>query len=267
MFRLLFRPGTKLKELCCKTLLRNNSIIAITVSNFSSLSIKGCENVLPPLKLASSSASFRYPHIVGKRSALTAADIHLIRKRKNRTVLMYIGAAAISSIALAYAAVPLYRLYCQASGYGGTTKKIENVGEVLQSMEKVEDRELTVKFSGDTSGNLQWKFRPQQPEVKIAPGETVLAFYTAENLTDTPIIGISTYNVIPFDAGQYFNKVQCFCFEEQRLNPNEQVDMPVFFYIDPEFNDDPLMAKVDTITLSYTFFEAKEYGAPQQIGH
>ena len=112
---------------------------------------------------------------------LTAAEIHQIRKQKNRTVLLYIGAAAISSIALAYAAVPLYRLYCQASGYGGTTKKIENVGEVLQNMEKVEERELTIKFSGDTSGSLQWKFRPQQPEVKIAPGETVLAFYTAEN--------------------------------------------------------------------------------------
>lgn len=118
----------------------------------------------------------------------------------------------------------------------------------------------------------------------MVPGETALAFYRAKNPTDKPITGISTYNVVPFEAGQYFNKIQvewqvqlmclctpwssmitssvfclqCFCFEEQRLNPHEEVDMPVFFYIDPEFDEDPRMARVDTITLSYTFFEAKE---------
>lgn len=93
---------------------------------------------------------------------------------------------------------------------------------------------------------------------QVSPGETALAFYTARNPTNQPVIGISTYNVIPFEAGQYFNKIQCFCFEEQQLNPNEEVDMPVFFYIDPEFCDDPKMEFVDEITLSYTFFEAKE---------
>ncbi|MBN3273895.1 COX11 protein, partial [Polyodon spathula] len=92
----------------------------------------------------------------------------------------------------------------------------------------------------------------------VAPGKTALAFYKAKNPTDKPVIGISTYNVVPFEAGQYFNKMQCFCFAEQRLNPNEEVDMPVFFYIDPEFDEDPRIARVDTITLSYTFFEAKE---------
>uniref|UniRef100_A0A8C3LXJ8 Cytochrome c oxidase assembly protein COX11, mitochondrial n=1 Tax=Chrysolophus pictus TaxID=9089 RepID=A0A8C3LXJ8_CHRPC len=94
--------------------------------------------------------------------------------------------------------------------------------------------------------------------LQVVPGETALAFYKAKNPTDKPIIGISTYNVVPFEAGQYFNKIQCFCFEEQWLNPQEEVDMPVFFYIDPEFAEDPKMAKVDSITLSYTFFEAKE---------
>ena len=97
-----------------------------------------------------------------------------------------------------------------------------------------------------------------QKEVYLVPGETALAFYTATNPSDKPVIGISTYNVIPYDAGQYFNKIQCFCFEEQRLNPHEQVDMPVFFYIDPEFANDPAMWKVDEITLSYTFFESKD---------
>ncbi|XP_041077537.1 cytochrome c oxidase assembly protein COX11, mitochondrial-like [Polyodon spathula] len=126
-------------------------------------------------------------------------------RKRNKTVLTYITAAGMGMIGISYAAVPLYRLYCQ-----------------------------------------------------VAPGKTALAFYKAKNPTDKPVIGISTYNVVPFEAGQYFNKMQCFCFAEQRLNPNEEVDMPVFFYIDPEFDEDPRIARVDTITLSYTFFEAKE---------
>ncbi|CAI9724239.1 cytochrome c oxidase assembly protein COX11, mitochondrial-like [Octopus vulgaris] len=93
---------------------------------------------------------------------------------------------------------------------------------------------------------------------QVLPGETALAFYSAKNPTDKPIIGISTYNIIPYEAAMYFNKIQCFCFEEQRLNPHEQVDMPVFFYIDPDFVEDPKLENVDTITLSYTFFEAKD---------
>ncbi|CAG2062366.1 unnamed protein product [Timema podura] len=125
-------------------------------------------------------------------------------------------------------------------------------------MSKVKDRLITIKFNADRGASMQWKFRPQQTEVKVAPGETALAFYTAENPTDNPVTGISTYNVIPFEAGQYFNKIQCFCFEEQLLNPHEQVDMPVFFYIDPEFAEDPKMELVNSIVLSYTFFEARE---------
>ena len=125
-------------------------------------------------------------------------------------------------------------------------------------MEKVKDRVLRIRFNADIGASMRWNFKPQQQEIKVIPGETALAFYTARNPTDKPVIGISTYNVIPFEAGAYFNKIQCFCFEEQQLNPHEEVDMPVFFYIDPEFIEDPKMETVDTITLSYTFFEAKE---------
>ncbi|XP_001628890.2 cytochrome c oxidase assembly protein COX11, mitochondrial [Nematostella vectensis] len=176
---------------------------------------------------------------------------------RNKTTSIYIAAVAVTVLGCSYAAVPLYRLYCQASGLGGTVKQAES-GEKLEKMERKPERSLRIRFNADTSSTMQWKFKPQQSEVRVAPGETALAFYTATNATDTAITGISTYNVIPFEAGQYFNKIQCFCFEEQRLNPNEQVDMPVFFYIDPEFTEDPAMAKVDTITLSYTFFESKE---------
>uniref|UniRef100_A0A3P8SRC7 Cytochrome c oxidase assembly protein COX11, mitochondrial n=1 Tax=Amphiprion percula TaxID=161767 RepID=A0A3P8SRC7_AMPPE len=178
-------------------------------------------------------------------------------RTRNKTVLTYIAAAGVGMIGLSYAAVPLYRLYCQASGLGGTAVAGHDTEQVA-TMTPVKERVIKVTFNADTHASMQWNFRPQQTEIFVVPGETALAFYRAKNPTDKPIIGISTYNVVPFEAGQYFNKIQCFCFEEQRLNPHEEVDMPVFFYIDPEFDEDPRMARVETITLSYTFFEAKE---------
>lgn len=179
------------------------------------------------------------------------------RKKKNKTILTYVAAVTVGMIGMSYSAVPLYRLYCQATGLGGTAAPGHSSDQV-ETMEPVRDRIIKVTFNADVHSSLQWNFRPQQSEVYVVPGETALAFYKAKNPTDRPVIGISTYNVVPFDAAQYFNKIQCFCFEEQRLNPKEEVDMPVFFFIDPEFAEDPKMARVDTITLSYTFFEAKE---------
>ncbi|KAM9006270.1 cytochrome c oxidase assembly protein COX11, mitochondrial [Sarcophilus harrisii] len=178
-------------------------------------------------------------------------------RRRNRTVLTYMAAAAVGMIGASYAAVPLYRLYCQTTGLGGSPVA-GHASDQIETMIPVKDRIVKVTFNADVHASLQWNFRPQQTEIYVAPGETALAFYKAKNPTDKPVIGISTYNVVPFEAGQYFNKIQCFCFEEQRLNPQEEVDMPVFFFIDPEFAEDPKMAKVDVITLSYTFFEAKE---------
>ncbi|KAM4662863.1 cytochrome c oxidase assembly protein COX11, mitochondrial [Discoglossus pictus] len=178
-------------------------------------------------------------------------------KSRNKTVLTYVAAAAVGMVGMSYAAVPLYRLYCQATGLGGQAVAGHS-SEQIEAMEPVRDRIIKVTFNADVHASLHWNFRPQQTEVYLVPGETALAFYRAKNSTDKPVIGISTYNVVPYEAGQYFNKIQCFCFEEQRLNPHEEVDMPVFFFIDPEFAEDPRMARVDTITLSYTFFEAKE---------
>ncbi|XP_060619978.1 cytochrome c oxidase assembly protein COX11, mitochondrial [Anolis sagrei] len=177
--------------------------------------------------------------------------------QRNKTVLTYLAAGVVGMAGLSYAAVPLYRLYCQATGLGGSAVAGHG-SDQIETMEPVKDRIIKVTFNADVHASLQWNFRPQQTEVYVVPGETALAFYKAKNPTDKPIIGISTYNVVPFEAGQYFNKIQCFCFEEQRLNPHEEVDMPVFFFIDPEFAEDPRMANVDLITLSYTFFEAKE---------
>ncbi|XP_072167848.1 cytochrome c oxidase assembly protein ctaG-like [Diadema setosum] len=178
-------------------------------------------------------------------------------QHRNRSVMLYVIAGAVLVVGFSYAAVPLYTVFCQATGLGGQATVGHNV-ELVETMQPVKDRQIAIRFNADTAASMRWNFRPQQTEIKLVPGETALAFYSAMNPTDKPIVGISTYNVVPFDAGQYFNKIQCFCFEEQRLNPHEQVDMPVFFYIDPEFSDDPKMEKVNVITLSYTFFESKE---------
>ncbi|PSN28986.1 Cytochrome c oxidase assembly protein COX11 [Blattella germanica] len=178
------------------------------------------------------------------------------RQKKLRSTVYYIAATAVLTVGLSYAAVPLYRMFCQSYSYGGTLGSGHDADKV-ETMTKIPDRIIKIKFNADTAASMRWNFKPQQTEIKVAPGETALAFYTARNPTDLPVTGISTYNVIPFEAGQYFNKIQCFCFEEQLLNPHEQVDMPVFFYIDPEFAEDPKMESVDTLTLSYTFFEAK----------
>jgi len=186
---------------------------------------------------------------------------HFGFSQRHNATAMYVISIVILVCGGSYAAVPLYRLYCQASGYGGTVK-VKEIGEEIENMEKQKKRPLTVKFNADKSANMQWIFKPRQNEIKIYPGETALAFFTASNPTEQPITGVSTYNVIPFEAGQYFNKIQCFCFEEQRLNPGEEVDMPVFFYIDPEFVNDPSLRKVTELTLSYTFFEAKDGSWP-----
>jgi len=175
---------------------------------------------------------------------------------KNLTSLLYLTSAAVGTVGAAYAAVPLYRMFCQTTGYGGTVSEGHDT-EKVTSMAKVEDRLLTIKFNADTAAQMRWNFRPQQSVIHVHPGETALAFYTARNPTEKPIDGISTYNVIPFEAGVYFNKIQCFCFEEQRLNPGEEVDMPVFFYIDPDYVEDPFLENCNQITLSYTFFESK----------
>jgi len=179
------------------------------------------------------------------------------QKFKIRSTLYYAAGLSVLTVGLSYAAVPLYRMFCAAYSYGGTTG-VGHDSEKVETMMRIADRIIKIKFNADIGASMRWNFKPQQYEIKVAPGETALAFYKATNPTDRPVIGISTYNVIPFEAGAYFNKIQCFCFEEQQLNPYEEVDMPVFFYIDPEFVNDPKMELVDTITLSYTFFESKD---------
>lgn len=182
-------------------------------------------------------------------------------QKGNLTAALYIGSFGIAMLGFAYLGIPLYRMFCQTFGVGGQSaisQKIKINTEKIRTMKKIEDRTFTVTCMADTGATMKWDFRPQQTQVKVCPGETALVFYTARNPTDKPIVGISTYTVTPNSAANYFNKIQCFCFEEQILNPHEQVDMPVFFYIDPAIDDDIYLEDQDSIILSYTFFEAAE---------
>ena len=179
--------------------------------------------------------------------------------KNKKSTAVFVTAVVFMMVGLSYGAAPLYRIFCQVTGFGGTTQVADLSSNTLSIGEDVHtNRMITVHFSGDVSDTMPWKFKPVQQEIKVMVGETALAFYTAENVTNTPIVGISTYNVNPQQAGIYFNKIQCFCFEEQRLKPQEVIDMPVFFFIDPEFLEDPKMADIDSITLSYTFFNVDE---------
>ncbi|KAK9767425.1 Cytochrome c oxidase assembly protein cox11, mitochondrial [Basidiobolus ranarum] len=184
------------------------------------------------------------------------ANYRKYQRAKNWEHLMYSTSLLIVVLGLSYAAVPLYRMFCATTGFGGTPN-INHTFEPENLVPVTNSRRLKITFSSNVSNLLEWTFKPQQREVNVLPGETALAFYVAQNKADHDIIGISTYNVTPIKVGQYFNKIQCFCFEEQKLAAGEEVDMPVFFFIDPEFAEDPWMDDVDTITLSYTFFNAR----------
>ena len=160
-------------------------------------------------------------------------------------------------VGMSFAAVPLYQLFCQVTGFGGTTQRAEAAPGI------VADRVLTVRFNADVGRDMPWRFRPSQGSIDVRVGESALAFYTAENTTDETLVGTASFNVTPHKVGQYFQKIECFCFTEQRLAAGQRTEMPVTFFIDPAILDDPNVAEVNTITLSYVFFksEANEQAA------
>jgi len=169
--------------------------------------------------------------------------------RRNTVKAVSIALLALgASGALAVFAVPLYQLFCQVTGYGGTTQRAEGGGrEILE-------RTISVRFDGTVDSSLAWRFEPMQATQRVKIGETALAFYRATNTSDRPVTGQATYNVTPHKAGQYFRKVDCFCFTEQTLDPGESVRMPVTYFIDPAIAKDDNLDGVHEITLSYTFF-------------
>lgn len=173
--------------------------------------------------------------------------------RKNVTLALNLSAIVIGMLLLTAASVPLYRLFCQVTGYGGTTREATGV----KLPQRIIDRDITIVFNADIDPGLPWEFAPAQKKITVKVGEQKLVHYTARNKTSRPVKGNAVYNVLPFSAGVHFVKIECFCFVEQTLNANQRVDMPLLFYIDPAIMDDDEMKGVKTITLSYTFFPVK----------
>jgi cytochrome c oxidase assembly protein subunit 11 len=171
-----------------------------------------------------------------------------LARRNGRTAALATLLVA-AMVGLAFASVPLYRLFCQVTGFGGTTQRA-----AAASVPGPVGRMISVRFDANVSPALGWEFRPVDTNRRIAIGARNIALYTARNLTDRPVTGTATFNVTPSQAGQYFTKVQCFCFTEQRLRPGEEVRMPVVFFVDPAILDDPAARNISEITLSYTFY-------------
>ena len=176
------------------------------------------------------------------------------RNTANLRTALAMGAIVAGMAGLAFAAVPLYRVFCQVTGYGGTTQRAE------AAPAKIGQRVVTVRFNADVaSQNLPWQFRaPDDGPVQVHVGEDRLVFFHAKNVGTEPTVGVATFNVTPFKAGPYFKKVACFCFDEQTLEPGASVEMGVSFFVDPAIAQDPNLSDVKTITLSYTFFRAKD---------
>ncbi|RST87890.1 cytochrome c oxidase assembly protein [Aquibium carbonis] len=172
-------------------------------------------------------------------------------ERKASSNLLVAGACTatfLGMIGMAYAAVPLYQLFCQVTGYGGTTQRVE------QYSDTVIDRQVTVRFDANVASGLPWEFKPEQRSVTMKMGETVQVSYRAVNPFNRPTRGRASFNVSPAMAGAYFNKVECFCFTDTELKPGEALEMPVVFFVDPAIDKVPELRNMTTITLSYTFF-------------
>jgi cytochrome c oxidase assembly protein subunit 11 len=164
-------------------------------------------------------------------------------------------AAVLGMTGMAFAAVPLYQAFCKITGYGGTTQ------EASAAPDRVLDRRIEVRFDANIAPDLPVEFEPKQISESLRIGETGLAFYRIRNLSDQPIVARATYNVTPHIAGQYFAKLECFCFQDQVIAAGAEADLPVVFFVDPELVDDPDTRDLDTLTLSYTFFRATDQSA------
>lgn len=173
-------------------------------------------------------------------------------RRRDLSVAIACVAFFASMIGVTYASVPLYQLFCQVTGYGGTTQKADAASE------NVLDRTITVRFDANVSAGLPWEFQPKQREVTIRLGETTNIAYEAKNVFNAPTRGKASFNVTPELAGAYFNKLQCFCFTDTTLKPGETLEMPVQFFVDPEIVNEIDLKDIKTITLSYTFFPSTD---------
>jgi cytochrome c oxidase assembly protein subunit 11 len=181
-------------------------------------------------------------------------------KRRDGVVVGVLAGIVLGMVGLSFAAVPLYAVFCRATGFGGTTQRVD------QAASRKLDRTIEIRFNTDVNSELPWAFKPNQRSVALKIGETGMATFHAQNLGATPIVGRAVYNVTPEKAGLYFDKIQCFCFTEQLLNPKESADLPVAFYVDPAIVDDHNLDDVSVITLSYTFYKSQSQALEAAIG-
>ena len=181
---------------------------------------------------------------------------------RNRRVGLIALGFAMAMLGLGYASVPLYRLFCQVTGFGGTTQRAS--AEQAAGVRAVAGKTIVVRFDGNVASGLAWKFGPDEVTRTVTIGERSMTTFHARNASARSITGTATFNVTPEQAGKYFTKIECFCFTEQTLKAGEEVRMPVIFYVDPKILDDPAASDVEEITLSYTFNEAR-YPAPKPL--
>ena len=168
---------------------------------------------------------------------------------KNKRTGLIMSVIALAMIGLAFASAPLYRAFCEATGFGGTPLRADSAPGAAMA-----EGQIGVRFDANVHPGLPWRFEPEQNTVRVEPGAQTKIFYSAQNLSARAITGQAVYNVSPDTVGKYFKKIQCFCFSEQTLQPGQKVDMPVVFFVDPAIKKDPDARDVDEITLSYTFY-------------
>ena len=173
------------------------------------------------------------------------------RPSANTKLATSLSILVLGMLMLSFAAVPLYNMFCRITGYGGTTQVAE------LAPENTLERRMAIRFNTDVAKDLPWNFKADQGVVNVRIGEERLVSFTAENTGDEPVYGTAIYNVTPHSAAEYFSKIQCFCFDSQRLEPGQKIHMPVSFFIDPQIADDPYLQDLETVTLSYTFFLSK----------
>ncbi|WP_430417523.1 cytochrome c oxidase assembly protein [Parasphingorhabdus sp.] len=174
---------------------------------------------------------------------------------KNRRSAMMAALMGLGMLGMGYAAVPLYEIFCRVTGYGGTTQRTDAAtAATVQSTSRV----MSIRFDSNVNSALPWTFKPENPVDRVSVGAKDMAIYLATNESTEPVVGTATFNVTPVQAGQYFHKVQCFCFTEQLLKPGETMRMPVLYYVDPAILEDPETRDIEEITLSYTFYRSKD---------
>lgn len=178
------------------------------------------------------------------------------RNRRNRRTMLAAAGVGVAMLALGFASVPLYRIFCEQTGFGGTTQR----AEAATAVPVATGHTMSVRFDSNVAPGMPWRFHPERSTQTVTVGARSMAVFIAKNMSDKPVTGTAAFNVTPTQAGAYFTKIQCFCFTQQTLKPGQEVRMPVLFYVDPKIIDDPDNKDTQQITLSYTFYPVEQGG-------